>query len=168
MNLQFYHEKISESDEFQKFMNENKNAYMCSGFFVIDKEGKDSKQHFDYFIPEDKRAFSFQSANEGVKIVQLESFGEKTPEEIQMLEVDFDETEQIILEEMKNNKLNNKIQKILISLQRLDGKETLLCTVFITMMGIVRLNIDLQTKKAEGFEKKSFFDILQVVKKDKK
>lgn len=168
MNLQFYHEKVSESDEFRNFMNENKEAYLCSAFFVIDKEGKDSKQHFDYFIPEEKKAFSFQSANEGVKVVQLESFGEKTPEKIQLTEMDFDEIEGIILGEMKNNKLNNKIQKILISLQKINGKETLLCTVFITMMGIVRLNIDVETKKSDSFEKKSFFDILQVVKKEKK
>jgi len=38
MNMQFYVEKLSHSEEFKEFMKKNPDAYLCSGFFVIDKE----------------------------------------------------------------------------------------------------------------------------------
>ena len=49
MNFQFYLEKLMDSGDFQKFKKENPNAYLCSGFFSIDKEkGLDNQQHLDY------------------------------------------------------------------------------------------------------------------------
>ena len=51
MNLQFYLEKLFASDEFKKFKKENKDAYFCSGFFSIDKQGRDNQQHLDFYIP---------------------------------------------------------------------------------------------------------------------
>lgn len=51
MNLKFYLEKLHASEEYKNFMRENPKAYLCSGFFIIDKVGNDEKKHFDYFIP---------------------------------------------------------------------------------------------------------------------
>ena len=39
MNLQLYLEKLKSSGVFKEFMKENPKAYLCSGFFTIDKEG---------------------------------------------------------------------------------------------------------------------------------
>lgn len=36
MNFQFYLEKLFESEEFAEFKKEFPDAYLCSGFFVID------------------------------------------------------------------------------------------------------------------------------------
>ncbi len=53
MNLQFYVEKMNSSDVFKNFMKENPSAFACSGFFIIDKTGKETnKQHFDFWVPE--------------------------------------------------------------------------------------------------------------------
>ena len=41
MDLRFYLEKLHGSDEYQDFMLENPDAYMCSGFFVMDFEKAD-------------------------------------------------------------------------------------------------------------------------------
>ena len=60
MNFQFYLEKFFSNKHFQEFKEKNKKAFPCSCFFVIDKKGKDNKQHFDYFTPEDKKLFSFK------------------------------------------------------------------------------------------------------------
>ena len=57
MNLQFYIEKLEHSEVFKKFIKDNSKAFLCSGFFVIDKEGKeDDKIHLDYFVPENSRS----------------------------------------------------------------------------------------------------------------
>ena len=88
MKLQFYLEKLQASESFEKFMKENPKAFLCSGFIVIDKEGKDNKQHFDFFIPKEKKIFSFQ-LEEDCKKVEVERIDDKTPEKIS-LDCDFD------------------------------------------------------------------------------
>ena len=65
MNFQFYLEKLMDSEDFQNFKRENPDAYLCSGFFSIDKEKEDNQQHLDYYIPELDKMFSFKLLNEG-------------------------------------------------------------------------------------------------------
>ncbi|MBI5803323.1 hypothetical protein HY448_01410 [Candidatus Pacearchaeota archaeon] len=168
MNLHFYLERLHETDVFKEFSKKNKSAYLCSAFFVIDKESNDNNQHFDFFVPKEKKAFSFQSSNnmqEELKLVPLESFADKIPEKIKNIGIDFKEIEQIILGEMEKNQVKNKIQKMIFSLQKIKGKDMLLCTIFISMLGMVNLNIDVKTKKAQEFKKRSLFDMIKIVKK---
>ena len=163
MNIQFYMEKLSLSEEFKKFMKENKDAYLCSGFFVIDKDTKnpDNKQHFDYYVPSSKKIFSFQLEDE-IKIVPIDTLNKEVPEKISKHEFDFDEIEKIIEEEMEKQNVKSKIQKIILSLQNIKGRDYLICTVFISMLGILKVKINLSTEEVTEFEKKSFFDIMKV------
>ena len=165
MNIQFYMEKLSLSEEFKKFMKENKDAYLCSGFFVIDKDTKnpDNKQHFDYYVPSSKKIFSFQLEDE-IKIVPIDTLNKEVPEKISKHEFDFDEIEKIIEEEMEKQNVKSKIQKIILSLQNIKGRDYLICTVFISMLGILKVKINLSTEEVTEFEKKSFFDIMKVKK----
>ena len=73
MNLRFYLEKLYASKEFEQFRKENLKAFLCSGFFIIDKQGKDNKQHFDFYIPSKKKMFSFQLEG-GIKLIPIENF----------------------------------------------------------------------------------------------
>ena len=163
MNVQFYMEKLSLSEKFKNFMKDNKDAYLCSGFFVIDKNPKnpDNKQHFDYYVPSSKKMFSFQ-LEEGIKRVPLDIINKEVPEKILKPEFDFNEIEKIIEKEMERRDIKNKIQKIMLSLQNFNKKDFLICTVFISMLGILKVKIDLSTEEVTEFEKKSFFDIMKV------
>ena len=163
MNIQFYMEKLSLSEEFKNFMKDNRDAYLCSGFFVIDKNTKkpDNKQHFDYYIPSSKKMFSFQ-LEDGIKIVPIDTLNKEIPEKISKHEFDFDEIEKIIEEEMEKQNVKSKIQKIILSLQNIKGRDYLICTVFISMLGILKVKINLSTEEVTEFEKKSFFDIMKV------
>ena len=165
MNIQFYMEKLSLSEEFKNFMKDNRDAYLCSGFFVIDKNTKnpDNKQHFDYYIPSSKKMFSFQ-LEDGIKIVPIDTLNKEIPEKISKHEFDFDEIEKIIEEEMEKQNVKSKIQKIILSLQNIKGRDYLICTVFISMLGILKVKINLSTEEVTEFEKKSFFDIMKVKK----
>lgn len=163
MNMQFYMEKLSSSEEFKSFMKENTDAYLCSGFFVIDKSGDDNKQHFDYYIPNSKKMFSFQLEG-GVKMVPIEILNEKIPEKISKLEFDFDNMELMIQKEMEKQNIKNKIQKMMFSLQNFNEKDFLVCTVFISMLSMLKVNIDLSNEKITEFKKKSFFDIMKIGK----
>jgi len=168
MNLQFYIEKLKASDEFKKFISENPDAYLCSGFFVIDKQGKDNKQHIDYYVESGKKMFSFQ-LEDGVKLVEVEMLESVVP--VKMLltyDIDFDEIEKIIIDKMTKEKIESKIQKMLLSLQRVKTRDFLITTVFIGGLGMIKVNIDVKDKKITDFAKKSFMDMVKVVKKDKK
>jgi|TARA_Y100000310_G_C20674995_1_gene812497 hypothetical protein len=169
MNIKFYFEKLFSSDEFKNFMKENPDAYLCSGFFVIDREDSkknDNKIHFDFFLEKEKKMFSFQ-LEDGIKLVPLEKIDDKIPEKVSdKCEFEFEEIENMIEERMKKENLNNKIQKIMLSLQKIDGEDYIIATVFISMLGMLKVNISLPSKEITEFEKKSFFDIMKVKKKE--
>ncbi len=167
MNLQFYVEKMNSSDVFKNFMKENPNAYACSGFFIIDKTGKEiNKQHFDFWIPESEKLMSFQL--EDMQLVPLENYGKILDKLSLEQDVDFDEVEKLIVERMAKESLKDKIQKMLFSLQMKDGKNFLIVTVFVPKLGLITATIDLEKMEIDEFEKKSFMDMINVFKKKKK
>jgi hypothetical protein len=193
MNFQFYLEKLYASEDFQKFIEENKDAYLCSCFFVIDKEKNEDKQHFDYFIPSTNKMFSFKIES-GCERVPVENIENKIPKKISdNHNFDFSEIEKIILEKIDKEEIKTKIQKILFSLQNSEGtpqaytqevreslrdldkssqkistkgKDVLLGTVFISALGMIKIQIDLEDMKIIEFEKKSFLDMFKIIKKN--
>lgn len=165
MNFQFYIEKLSDSEEFKKFKSENPECYMFSGFFSIDKKGKDNQQHLDFYIPGRKEGFSFQLEKES-KLIQLESYDERIPEKIdEDFDFDFNKIEKMIIEKMKINNVNKEIQKMLFSLQKLEGENFLLGTIFISGMGIIKAAINLEKNEITDFSRRSLFDMMKIIKK---
>jgi len=166
MNLQFYLEKLQNSEEYKKFIKENQDAFFCSGFFSIDETGKEkNQQHLDFFIPSVNKMFSFQ-LGENINLTPIENFGKDfIPTPIQDVTFDFDKIKKMVLEEMEKNKIKNTIQKILLSLQNKDKKNFLIGTVFVSGLGLLKIKLDLEKNEIIEFEKKSFFDMLKIIKK---
>jgi phenylalanyl-tRNA synthetase beta subunit len=170
MNFQFYVEKLHDSEEFKKFIKENSEAYFCSAFFTKDEEGKDNKIHVDYFIKEKAdKIFSFEIEN-NCKKIEVETYDGKIPEKLEAdVDFDIDEVEKLIREKIEEEKIKEKFQRMMFSLQKLDGKDFLVGTVFVSMLGMLKINIDIKEMKITFFEKKSLFDMVKVIKKkDKK
>jgi len=164
MNFQFYLEKLYSSPVFKNFMKENPKAYLCSGFFTIDKEGKDNQIHVDFYVPDSKKMFSFR-LEKAIKKIPVEIMTKKIPLEIKLdFDFNFEEVEEIIVNEMKNQDIRSKLRKIIFSLQNINGKNFLVCTVFTSLLGLLKVQIDLKKKKIILFEKKSFFDLMKRVK----
>ncbi len=165
MNFQFYVEKLLNSEEFKKFKQENKDSFPASAFFIIDKQGSDNKQHFDFFVPSKNKMFSFK-VEENCKIVPVEMVDSSTIKKENAIEMnhnfDFNDVEQKILNEMQIRKINNTIQKLLLSLQRKEGKDFILVTVFISNMGLLKAIIEVENLRVIEFEKKSFWDFLKI------
>lgn len=172
MNLHFYIEKLIESEEFLKFKKEHQEAYLCSGFFAIDKKGKDNQQNLDYFVPKINKMFSFKLNQNPIEILPVDNItlGNKEkfiPEKIRdNIVLDFEEIEEKLVEKMLEEKIGKSIEKILISLQNKDGNNTAILTVFISNLGLISAIYDLDSMKFTSFEKKSFFDMIRVVKKN--
>ncbi len=171
MNFQFYLEKLFDSSEFASFKKENKEAYLCGGFFIVDLENlknPENKSQVDFFVSSTKKMFSFK-LDTGVEIIPVEQFDkERIPEKVpDNLDFDFDEIDEFMRKKMQDEKMNNKLQKIIISVQNLEKKTYLLCTVFLSGMGILKVHFSLPDKKITLFEKKSFFDMIKMVKGNK-
>lgn len=167
MNFQFYIEKLKNSDSFKEFINENKDAFFCSGFFVMEfsnSKHPDNKQHFDYYIPSKNQMFSFK-LEEDCKMVPVELIDNRELKPVSTdYKFDFNEIANIIAGEMKKKNIINEVQKILLSMQYLDGKDYLVGTVFISNFGLIKINIDLSDMNVTHFEKKSFFDMLKITR----
>jgi len=170
MHFQFYLERLMAGKVFQEFMQENKDAFCCSGFFIVDREKSkisQDKQHFDYFVPSENKIYSFALGG-GVKKIPVEMFGDAIPEKIALnYNFDFDSVEKIIGERMASEGTKGKITKLLYSMQHLDGKDYLVGTVFLSMLGMLKVHYDIADKKLVLFEKKSFMDMLKIGGKKK-
>ena len=66
---------------------------------------------------------------------------------------------------MKEENVNKQIQKLLFSLQNLNGKNFLIGTIFISGMGILKVTISLDENKIISFEKKSILEMFKIIKK---
>jgi len=164
MNFQFYLEKLYASSVFKEFKEQSKSGFLCSGFFVIDKEKDDNKAHLDFYVPEDKKMFSFGLLGE-VSKMPVEVFDKKFEKISDKIDFDFNEVEALIVKEMETQNIKKKIQKIILFLQSNEGNVFLLATVFISNLGILKININILKMKVVEFEKKSFFDMVNVFKK---
>ena len=166
MNFQFYLEKLFNSKDFQEFKKINEDAYPCSCFFSVDLRGNDNKQHFDYFVPIERKLFSFKLESQGEK-VPVDFFSDEDPKKILLnYDFDFEDIKKMISKKMEQEKIKNEIQKMLFSLQNVEGKNLLIGTIFISMMGLLQVHIDIEKMQITSFEKKSFFDIIKVTRKD--
>jgi hypothetical protein len=169
MNFQFYFEKLIESNNFRNFVKENRDAFLCSAFIVVDKKGEENKQSIDYFVPSIDKMYSFK-INNNVEMIPIENYGESfKPEKIpDNVEFNFEDVEEMIQGRMNEENIKNKIEKLLFSLQAKDKRNYILGTIFISGLGILKVKIDLNDRKIVDFEKKSFFDMMRVVKKGDK
>jgi len=166
MNFQFYFEKLEHSEAYKDFMKKNKDAYFYSGFFSVDKQGKDNQVHLDFFIPSCEEVFSFKVDGQEVVLSPITIYDKKIPEKISSkIDINFDVFEKVILEEMEKRKIKNKVQKLLFGLQLKEKKTYLLTTIFLSGMGLIKLTIDIENKEISGFEKKSIFDMISILKK---
>jgi hypothetical protein len=166
MNFQFYLEKLLDSKNFKEFIKKNQDAYPCSGFFVIDSEKNKDQQHFDYFVPSINKIFSFKIENNCEKVLIENQENYKTQKLSMNYTFDLGEIKNMIAEKMQEEKINSRIQKILLSLQRAGKKELLVGTVFISNLGMIKITIDVVENKIIEFQKKSFLDMFKIIKKD--
>lgn len=166
MNFQVYYKKLKGSKEYAKFMKANPKAYPCSSLFILDREtgGKTSSFHFDFWLPVEKKMNSFK-VGEDIQFSEVENFDPRPFEEISVEhDFSFEDLEKTILKKMSDDAVTGRIQKILFSLQKLNGKEFLVVTAFLNNLGLLKINFSLPKLEIISFEKKSFFEMFKVLK----
>lgn len=165
MKIKEYLSQLETTKDFQEFSKKNPKAYLCSAFFIVDKENSNHKQHFDYFLSEENKIFSFQ-LEENCKQVPMDNLNTDAPKPLLLDDdVDIQEIENLIQKEMENQGIKNSVQKILFSVNNFDDKEFAIGTVFISNLGMIKLRISLKDKKILDFKKESFMDMINIFKK---
>lgn len=156
-----------DSKDYQKFRKEHPTAYFCSGFFALDRENKrkNDQVHFDFWLPEHEKMYSFKVTGP-IEFVNVENHDKRPFEKLSdNYTFDMEEVEKKIQKRMDEEKMKGIIQKVLFSLQKLEGKDFLVTTVFLNNLGMLKLHYDLNEDKITHFEKKSFLDMLKIIKK---
>jgi len=160
MNFKDLLKDLNASEDFKKFKEEKKDAFLCSAFFIIDKDEKNNKNHLDYYVPSTKETFEFKLESNFQK-EKLRDF-QKVPEEIkENLDFDFEEIKKIIYKKIEEEKIKNKVQKFIFSLQSLNNKNFLIANLFLSGMILVNFRLSLENKEILEFEKKNIFDFLK-------
>jgi hypothetical protein len=167
MKFQFYYEKLLASDEYLKFKKEHPTAFACSGFFAVDKEkdGANDKVNFDFWLPEHKKMYSFDMMGQ-IEFINVENFDVRPYEPLSMnYTFDLKDVEKKIIERKEAEGIKGEMQKLLFSLQKLDGVDFLVATIFLNNMGMLKVTYDIADESIDSFEKKSFLDIFKIHKK---
>lgn len=168
MKFQDYYQKLINSKNYQTFTKENKKAYPCSGLFIIDRQKGEITVNLDFYIPETKKIFSFK-IDKQIEEIPVENVDPTIPEKLGMnYSFDLATYEKMILDKIAEEKVNGTLQKIMFSLQKTKGKDYLVTTCFLSNLGLLKVQIDISENKIVLFEKKSFFDMIRVVKGNKK
>ncbi|MBI2628525.1 hypothetical protein HYW74_00385 [Candidatus Pacearchaeota archaeon] len=161
MKIQPYLEKLESSKQFKEFQGKNPKAYFSAGFFVLDFETKKNVHQIDFFIPKSKKIATFMLDSK-VELKIADGTNNTTPKRIEgSINLDLDILKGIVEDEMKNNMVTTKLQKIIAVLQNLDGKLIWNLNCITTDMGVIKVHVDDATHSVLKFEKINLFDIVK-------
>ena len=162
MKIQPYIDKLSNSKEFKSFQAKSPNAYFAAGFFVLDFETKKNLHQIDYYDPKTKKMITFMLDGKGIEVKSSETANLKKPEKIDKeINLDLDVLKGIVQDEMKNQIVTTKIQKIIAILQTLEGKLIWNLNCITTDMGIIKVHVDDEFHSILKFEKINLFDVVK-------
>ena len=163
MKIQPYISKLNKSSKFKEFVQQNPNAYMAAGFFVLDFQENKNVHQIDYYIPNNKKMATFE-LDKGVDMKISEAVNKTTPIKIDgKTKLDLDILKGIVEDEMKNRTITHKLQKIIAVLQNLNGKLIWNLNCITSDMGVIKLHIDDETHSVLKFETISLFDIVKKI-----
>lgn len=161
MKIQPYLDKLNQSKKFRDFITKNPNAYFAAGFFVLDFQAKNNLHQIDYFDPKTKKMFTFMLDGD-IELKPSEAANTLIPQKINgEINLDLDILKGIVQDEMKNNTITSKIQKIIAILQNLDGKLIWNLNCITNDMGIIKVHVDDESHSILKFEKVNLFDIVK-------
>ncbi|MBI2449890.1 hypothetical protein HYV49_06390 [Candidatus Pacearchaeota archaeon] len=163
MKVLHYLHKLESSREYKKFIEDNKDSYLCAGFFVLDYENEKDIHQVDYYVPSKKKIAAL-ILDGGVKVQLSKETQKKKPEKLEgNAKIDLDAIKGMIEDEMKNHMLTDKILKIIAVLHNSEGKRIWNINCILNGMGLLRIHIDDETGNILKFEKVSMMDFIKKI-----
>ncbi|MCX8193902.1 MAG: hypothetical protein N3G19_00875 [Candidatus Pacearchaeota archaeon] len=162
MSFQDSLKKLKASKEFKKFKNKFKNSFLFSAFFILGPSLEIETQQFDYFLTK-KKAATF-TVNDKIEL-KTDNFNpkDKVTALDENIEIDIDKLKEIIKKEItKRNLIDFDINKIIMILQKIDGKQLWNITCMLSSLKLLKLHVDCFNGKVLKNEEANVFDFLQI------
>ncbi len=162
MKIQPYVEKLNGSSECKNFLENNPDAYIVAGFFVLDFEGGKNIHQIDYYVPKEKKVAAFNlDGKVNVQMMKMLN-AKKVPEKLEIkTKVDLDALQGILEDEMKNRGISEEIKKIIAVLQTVKGKKIWNLNCILSGMEILRAHVEDKSKSVLKMERVSLVDIMK-------
>jgi len=159
MNFKETIEKLHNSEQFKKFKSENEDAYLHSAMFILDYETKINTQQFDFFIPKKNKIAKFMINNDVNFMIDenIMGAGDKINLDIQVEIPDIEKTAKAEVGEQK-------IKKIIATLQNIQQKQTWKMVCMIGNYDMLNLQIDSQNGAIIKKESNSLMNFMKKVK----
>jgi hypothetical protein len=162
MKIQPYIDKLNSSKEFKLFQTKNPKAYFAAGFFVLDFETKKNLHQIDYYDPKSKKMITFTLDGEEIELKPGDAANQNIPKKITAdINLDLDILKGLVQDEMKNQMVTTKLQKIIAIIQNLNGKLIWNLNCITTDMGIIKVHVDDDSHSILKFEKINLFDVIK-------
>jgi hypothetical protein len=158
------YEIITNSVIFKKFIQENPDAELVAGFFILDLIENNNQRSIDYKLQQRIFTFSLSDIDEITltedELIQSDKPLEKISPDIK---IDLYELSNIAEKEALANNIKNRFQKIIAILQLHEGKNVWNLTCMLDSLIILNIIIDAEAGDIIKFDRKSIADF--VVKK---
>lgn len=174
ITFQETYEIIKNSIVFKKFIQENPDAELVAGFFIIDFLSNDNKETLDYKLPEGKsdKIYTFElTKNKEVIMRQDKLMETDTPNQQKLtqikseVKVDLNEIKEIAEKKAQENKITAKFHKIIAVLQNYEidneNKTIWNLTCMLDQLIILHILINSDTGEIIKFERKSMMDFIR-------
>jgi hypothetical protein len=163
MKIQPYITKLNKSPKFKKFLEGNPKAYFAAGFFVLDFEKGNNLHQIDYYIPAKKKMGTF-ALDKGVELKESDLANQVIPKKIEgKIKLDLDILKGLVEDEMKNNTVTAKVNKIIAVIQNIDNKLVWNLNCLTNDMGLIKVHIDDDNHSVLKFEKVNLFEIIKKI-----
>jgi len=161
MKIQPYVEKLNGSEEYKKFQEKYKDAFLVAGFFVLDFETGQNLHQIDYYLPSEKKVAAF-TLDDKVILQILDTMNEKVPEKLDIkTNIDLDALKGILEDEMKNRNITEEIKKIIAVIQTIEGKKMWILNCVLSGMEILKAHVDDESQTVLKMEKSSVLDYIK-------
>ena len=142
--------KLNKFKEFKKYKKENPDAYLTSGFLMLDEKNK-SEWQIDFYSPKKHKITSF-AVNKDIKVMPSEQIFQKEVKKIEPLDINkikitLDDAIKEINNILKKKFPYEKPSKKIIIIQTLNNKETWNISYITTNFNLVNTQIDAITGK---------------------
>ena len=118
MKIAPYIDKLKNSPVYKSFEQDNKDAFLVAGFFVLDFEAGKHMHQIDYYVTSKKKVAAF-TLDKKVIVQLLDTIDKKMPEKLNIkTKVDLEALKGILEDEMKNRGITEEIKKMIAIIQK--------------------------------------------------
>jgi hypothetical protein len=159
-------QKVESSQEFQDFKQQNPEAELVAGFFILDFLSNDNKETLDYKTEE--TIFTFTIKNNKIILNKDKLINDPTRPQLTKIQpevkIDTDQLRNIVQTQTLNNNIQAKLNKIIAVLQKYNEKQIWNLTCMLDQLIILNIHIDSETGEVLKFERKSMMDMIKRTK----